>query len=157
MGEATFDAFYAENYASIAVVAGTTVGDRSVGEEIAQEALTKASERWELVSTYDMPSAWVRRVAINLALSHRRRRSNETTAWELVGRQRDVDPRVGNPAVWAAVDQLPPRQRAVVAMHYLEDRPVAYIADVLEITVSATTSHLHKARNTLAKTLGVSP
>lgn len=150
-----FDEFYRRQFAAIAVVAGTTSGDRSIGEDIAQEAFARASDRWATVGAYDKPGAWVRRVAINLALSRRRRVANEVKALGRLG-PRDVlvDERQGDPSVWQAVDQLPPRQRAVVALHYLDDLPVADIADILEISVSATTSHLHKARKNLARMLG---
>lgn len=150
-----FDVFYRREFAAIAVVAGATVGDRSAGEDIAQEAFSRASERWSTVSTYDKPGAWVRRVAINLALSRRRRLANEAKALRRVGRAEEVSTqRQGDPEIWNAVDQLPPRQRAVVALHYLDDLAVADIAEILEISVSATTSHLHKARQNLARILG---
>ena len=54
------------------------------------------------------------------------------------------------------MDQLAPKQRAVVALHYLEDRPVAEIAEILDISVSAATSSLHQARANLATRLGES-
>lgn len=150
-----FDDFYRQEFAAIAVVAGTTVGDRSVGEDVAQEAFARASQRWATVAAYDKPGAWVRRVAINLALSRRRRLANEVKALSRIDRRNSVhDERQGDPEVWQAVDQLPPRQRAVVALRYLDDLGVADIADILEISVSATTSHLHKAKKNLARLLG---
>ena len=67
-----------------------------------------------------------------------------------------AETRRGDPAIWAAVDQLAPQQRAVIALRYLEDLSVAEIADILEISVSAATSNLHKARTKLADLLGES-
>lgn len=151
-----FDAFYRVEFPSISVLAGTVAGDRSTGEDVAQEAMTVAADRWAEISRYDKPGAWVRRIAINLALTRKRRRQTET---RLLGRFRSTEhteDRHGDPEVWAAVEQLAPRQRAVIALHYLEDRPVAEIADILEITVSAATSNLHKARTNLASILGAS-
>lgn len=153
MGE--FAAFYAREFAPIALIAGTTAGDRAVGEDIAQEALARANERWAELERYDKPGAWVRRVAINLALDDRRRQTSRRKAIERLESEpvRVVENRAGDPEVWQAVDALPPRQRTVVVLHYFEDRPVAEIADILEISVSATTSHLHRARASLAKNL----
>ncbi len=153
--ERPFEVFFAEEFASVALIAGVTAGDRAYGEDIAQEAFAKASAQWAHVRSLDKPGSWVRRVAINLALTGRRRRVNETRVLRLVGEPEpiELEIRAGDPEVWVAVDHLAPRQRAVVVLHYFEDRSVAEIADVLEITVSATTSHLHQARRALAETL----
>ncbi len=151
-----FAAFYEREFAAIALIAGTTAGDRTVGEDIAQEALARANERWANLANFDKPGAWVRRVAINLALDDRRRQGSRRRVVEQLEASAARVPatRAGDPAVWAAVDTLPPRQRSVVVLHYFEDRPVAEIADILDISVSATTSHLHKARTALAARLG---
>ncbi len=155
-----FDEFYEREFASIAVVAGTVLGDRVAGEDIAQEALARAAQRWEEISQYDRPGAWVRRVAINLASNGRRSRRRELRAVTKLGAGAEYSEqpqRLGDPAVWQAVSALPSRQRAVIALRYLEDRSVAEIADILEISVSATTSSLHKARVRLAAALGEQP
>ena len=151
-----FEVFYRREFASLAVVAGTVAADRSVGEDIAQEALAKANQQWAKVAELDKPGAWVRRVAINLAIGRKRRTAIEARALLKLGPtvSTAAETRRGDPAVWAAVDQLAPKQRAVVALHYLEDRPVAEIAEILDISVSAATSNLHKARTNLANLLG---
>lgn len=149
-----FEIFFNREFSAIAVIAGTIAGSRAAGEDIAQEALSRAASRWGELSGFDRPGAWVRRVAINLAIDGQRRLGRETAAVaRLDVRPHTDDHRSGDPMVWAAVDALPPRQRAVVVLHYFEDRPVAEIAELLDITVSGTTSHLHKARTTLASLL----
>jgi len=156
--ETEFEVFYRREFASLAVVAGTVAADRSAGEDIAQDALSKASQQWTKVSVLDKPGAWVRRVAINLAIGRKRRSVTEAKALLKLGPTvaAAAETRRGDPAVWAAVDQLAPKQRAVVALHYLEDRPVAEIAEIMDISVSAATSNLHKARTNLADMLGES-
>jgi DNA-directed RNA polymerase specialized sigma24 family protein len=62
--------------------------------------------------------------------------------------------RVGDPAFWAAVRALPERQMACVALHYLEDRSVAEIAEVLDCKAATVKVHLHRARQALAQRLG---
>lgn len=153
-----YETFYRREFAALAVVAGTVAADRSVGEDIAQEALTRAHRDWARVSTLDKPGAWARRVAINLAIGRKRRTATEAKALFKLGPTavEAAQTRRGDPAVWAAVDQLAPKQRAVIALHYLEDRSVAEIAEILEISVTAATSNLHKARTNLADKLGES-
>lgn len=121
-------------------------GDRGVAEEVAQEALARAWERWAAVSAMDSPERWVYRVAFNLATSRGRRRSAERRARQRLAAR----PAVGVPdrddalAVRAAVASLPPRQRAAVVLRYFADLPVADVAEVLgcaEGTVKSLTSH----------------
>lgn len=156
--ERAFDHFYRREFSTLAVLAGTVAGNRSIGEDVAQEALGRAHRDWQKVSQYDKPGAWVRRVTINLAIGRKRRFASEAKALLRLGppAEEAAETRRGDPAVWAAVDELAPRQRAVIALHYLEDKSVAEIAEILEISVSAATSNLHKARTNLATKLGES-
>lgn len=155
-GPPDFRAFYEAEFGSVAVVAGAIVGSRTAGEDIAQEALTRASQRWDVVGNYDRPGAWVRRVAVNLALNGKRRHTTEQRLLQRIANRPTPAPenRGGDPEVWDAIRQLPPRQRAAVALHYLEDRPVAEVAEIMQTAVSTTTSNLQKARTNLARILG---
>lgn len=55
----------------------------------------------------------------------------------------------------AALRGLPRRQRAVVALFYVADLPVAEIASVLGLAEGTVKSHLHDARRALAPRLEV--
>ena len=129
-----------------AAIAGT---DRA--EEIAQEALLRAHREWDRIARYDKPGAWVRRVAINLATSSQRRRGAEARALRAVGSRRVLDaPPPEVDGFWTLVRQLPPRQAAAVALHYLDDLSIAEIADALDCAEGTAKAHLHRARATLA-------
>ena len=56
---------------------------------------------------------------------------------------------------WDAVRSLPRRQAQVVALFYLEDRPVAEIAEILEIAPGTVKKHLFDGRQALARLLGL--
>jgi RNA polymerase sigma-70 factor (ECF subfamily) len=56
---------------------------------------------------------------------------------------------------WAAVRTLPRRQAQVVALYYLEDRSVADVADILDMTLGTVKRHLYDARRSLARRLRV--
>jgi RNA polymerase sigma-70 factor (ECF subfamily) len=52
-----------------------------------------------------------------------------------------------------AIGALPARQRAAVALFYLEDLALDDVADVLQVSPSTVKQHLHRARARLAKIL----
>ena len=154
------DVFRADHRAIVALVWALS-GSWAIAEELTQEAFLRAHVRWDQIGAYDNPGAWVRRVAINLATSQRRQRQAEERALGRAGIADDPSDRtaevVGADRFWAAVRQLPARQQAVIALHYLEDRPVADIAAVLDIAEGTVKAHLHKARAALATRLALDP
>jgi RNA polymerase sigma-70 factor (ECF subfamily) len=153
----SYEGFFRAEYAPLVALAASISGDRSTAEDIAQEALSRAHQRWDRVSTYDKPGTWVRRVTINLALSSRRRVASQGRALLRVVAERPASlppPPEPDTEIWKAVAALPDRQRAAVALHYLEDRSVQDIADILGCDPSTAKVHLHRGRKALAEQLG---
>jgi RNA polymerase sigma-70 factor (ECF subfamily) len=58
-----------------------------------------------------------------------------------------------DPELLDAIGTLSPRQRAVVVLFYLEDRPMEEVADLVGCSTSTGFVHLHKARHRLAELL----
>ena len=65
---ASFEEFYAATVGRLLGHLFLVTGDLHAAEEIVQEAFTRASLRWAHLRDYDVPEAWVRRVAMNLAI-----------------------------------------------------------------------------------------
>lgn len=156
-----FDTFYRREYVSMVGIARGICGDHQQAEDLAQEALARAHQRWDHLSTYDRPGAWLRRVTINLALSRRRRISRELSFLRRSAGEAAPpaagggDPGAGpDEEVWAAVAKLAPRQRAAITLFYQEDLSTSDIADAMGCAVSTATSHLNQARTRLATILG---
>lgn len=111
------------------------------------------------MARYDLPGAWVRRVAINLATNHRaRRRTEQRLLVQLAGQRRADGTRSMSASseddeFWSVVRTLPRRQAAAVALHYLEDRPVTEVAGILGFAEGTAKAHLHKGRANLARLL----
>lgn len=148
-----FDTFYRRELPSLVTLAAAIAGSAQA-EEIAQEALVRAHRQWGRIERYDKPGAWVRRVAINLATSSRRRRTTEARALSRIGGRRELpSPPPEVDGFWALVRRLPDRQAAAVALHYLEDLSIAEMASVLDCAEGTAKAHLHKARTTLARLL----
>ena len=67
MGEDGFAGFYKASYQRLLGQLFAVTGDLAEAENLLQEAYARAFARWSRVGDYDLPEAWVRRVAINLA------------------------------------------------------------------------------------------
>lgn len=118
--------------------------------ECAQETLTQAMQHW---STIHHPRAWCRRVASRL---YARRVASleepvedaEAAGSPLIAPGTDLDALEQRHSVLRLIDQLPPRQRQVMAWTYDGATP-SEIATELQITPDAVRSNLKKARATL--------
>jgi len=117
-------------------------GDRHLAEELAQEALARAWERWDKVGVMASPEGWTFRTARNLAVSRWRRRGIERRARMGSGAAVVVDPAEGV-AIRDAVAALPERQRATIVARFYLGLSVVETAEQLgcaEGTVKAATS-----------------
>jgi RNA polymerase sigma factor (sigma-70 family) len=141
------------------------VGDRHRSEEIVQDAFERCYRRWRRVSRLDRPGAWVRRVAINAAISSARRSSNERRAVQRLGALADrPGAAAGDPLgtfddedVWAAVRALPDDQAAAIALRYGADVGIDEIAATLQLTAPAVKSLLHRGRAALRSAPALQP
>jgi len=151
--EYAFDALFRREFGPITRVAYLVVGDWEVAREIAQDAFVQALKHWPKVQGMGSPGGWVRRVAIRDAVRSRRRRDRGRAL------EREQTRRAGEPAtdsldLRSALLTLPARQRAAIALHYLDDRPVAEIASLLGCSAGTVKTHLARGRAALAKLLG---
>jgi RNA polymerase sigma-70 factor (sigma-E family) len=150
-----FEEFFRAQHPRLVAIALALSGDVEAARDAAQEALLRAFRDWPRVVALDLPSAWVRRVVVNLVIDGRRRRSREERTAERV---HDVAARVDDAPMeasptWRAVRRLPERQRAAVVLRYVDDLPVSDIATILRVTDGTVKSSLHAARRTLQEQL----
>ena len=152
-----FEAFYARELRSVIGLAYALSGSRSAAEDLAQEAFLAAHKSWGRVGRYDKPEAWVRRVVANLSVSRFRRSVREARAMARLKPQSSYLPALPaeDEAFWSEVRALPKRQAQAIALHYLEDRSVADIAEILECAEGTVKVHLFKGRARLSERLGL--
>jgi len=150
------DDLYRREYRSVVALAYGLSGSRSAAEELAQEAFLEAHRAWDRIGAYDDPGAWVRRVVANRSVSRVRRSVAEVRALTRIAGRRELPAELpeNDAEFWRAVRRLPDRQAQVIALHYLEDRSIADIADVLGISPDTVKVHLHRGRKALADALG---
>ena len=150
-----FESFYRSESGRVLAVVTALTGNRAVAEELTQEAFATAHRKWAKISGYDQPGIWVRRVAVNRAISSLRTRQAERRALDRVGRlpaRPDADLSV-NDELWAAIRALPDKQAQAIALTYVEDLPPARVAEILGCREGTVKSHLNRARQTLAARL----
>jgi RNA polymerase sigma-70 factor, ECF subfamily len=153
---ASFEDFYMKDYQTVVGLAYALSGSRWLAEDLAQEAFLAAHRNWPRVSAYDQPGAWVRRVVANLSVSAFRRRVVEAKTLVRIGlgeRHRLPELAPADAEFWDAVRSLPRRQSQVVALHYLEDLPVAEVAAILDMAPGTVKKHLFDGRRELARRL----
>ena len=156
MPEDDFPAFYAASYARIVGLVLVLLADRGEAEDIAQEAFARALRRWQRIRTYDAPEAWVRRVALRLAVDARRRVARALRATQAAAPEYQAhdDPDLASRQVLrTALLALPYRQREAIVLHYLADLPVTQIAADLRLPPSTVKTRLAAGRRRLEREL----
>jgi RNA polymerase sigma-70 factor, ECF subfamily len=150
-----FDQFYAAAAMRVVRHAYAMTGNLADAQDLAQEAFARAWQRWDSVSGYDSPEAWVRRVATNLATSRwRRDKAARGAARDLI--QAGLLPEVSadTVALVAGLRKLPERQRLVLVLHYLADLSVSQIAAELGCPAGSVKAWLSRGREALAAEVG---
>lgn len=135
--------FCKDEYPRLVGLLGLYCGNRALAEDLAQETLVKVCRDWSTVRTRQKPSAWVRRMAINLANSHFRRKMAERRATARLQSQRTTE-NAEDPqdvvALRIAVLSLPKRERIAIILHFYLTMSFAETAEVMEVPVSTAKS-----------------
>lgn len=148
-------AFYDATSARLVGLLAAMSGNRADAEELAQEAYVRLLSRWDTVSRYDDPEAWLRTVAIRLMISRQRRASVARLRLPLlVGRQSAAEPSPDGVTLQEALLRLPADQRVVVLLHHVLDLPLDEVARELGVPIGTAKSRLSRGRNALKALLG---
>jgi len=147
-----FGDFVADRQRPLLRFAMVLTGDPRLAEEIVQDVLVRAFERWQHISGLDHPSAYLRRMIVNDYLSLRRR------LWRVVPfdpgeHAAAVNDHAGEhaerDAILAELAKLPRKQRAVIALRYYGGLSDAEIADALGCTAGTVRGYASRALATL--------
>jgi RNA polymerase sigma-70 factor (ECF subfamily) len=137
-------------------------GSRHEAEDVAQEAYARALARWSRLRGYDLPEAWVRKVALRIAIdSGRRLRRNLAATVRLAAQRRQAGPEPADDLKYTPLGMallgLPLHEREVVVLHYVADLPVHVIARESGLPIGTVKTRLAAGRRHLEQCLTTRP
>lgn len=163
-----FEALFNKYRDKVYRVAYGYVHDKDDALDVVQEAFIKA---FKSLAGFERESGfytWLTRIAINLAIDHRRRRARKKAV--LLEDYMEPEPRPGggpppaDPArgveekelrerYFQALEELSEKHRTVFLLHTVEGMAYKEIASTLEISIGTVMSRLHYARKRLQELL----
>jgi RNA polymerase sigma-70 factor (sigma-E family) len=148
--EREFTEFFAACAPALRRTAYVVVRDWHVAEDLTQQALAKLYVAWPRIRP-ETRMAYARRAVVNECLSHLRRHRPETPTDQLP--DAGVDPHEPAADLGHALAALPDRQRAIVALRFLDDLSVAEVGRMLGISDGTVKSQTSRALETLRQRL----
>jgi RNA polymerase sigma-70 factor (ECF subfamily) len=146
-----FEALVRQHGPAVYRVALRMLGDPADAEDAAQDAFLQAWRSLRSFRGESRFSTWMYRIVTNRCLNELARRRaleplEETAPSERPGPEQVAVARSELELLRKAVDELTPEQRAALVLREFEGCTYEEIADVLDISVSAVKSRLHRAR-----------
>jgi RNA polymerase sigma-70 factor (sigma-E family) len=140
--KAAFDAFVRARLPELLRFGRALTGSSETGADLVQDALERTMLAWNRLEQQGDPEGYVRRIMVNRNIS----------IWRKFGREHPTDVIFEHGVedshfdsdLWRALQQLPPRQRAVIALRYYEDMSEADIAHTLGCSVGTVKSQASK-------------
>ena len=147
--------------------------DADAAETLTQECFLRAYAKWHDFRGEANVRTWLIRIALNLARDHMK--SRRLAFWRQLGRaganedqqlpelpatdplaDRRLVAREELAAIWATVNRLPGRQQRCFVLRYVEELPVAEIAEALQIEIGTVKAHLARAVGAIRRRLSQS-
>lgn len=146
---AAFDAFVRARLPELLRFGRALTGSPEAAADLVQDALERTLLAWSRLESRHEPEGYVRRIMVNRNIS----------IWRKFGRERPTDvisergaeDRHFDSDLWHAIQQLPARQRAVIALRYYDDMSEAEIARTLGCSVGTVKSQASKALDKLRR------
>ena len=122
------------------------VRDWHTAEDMVQSTFVKLYVAWPRIRETGL-DAYARRTLMNTCLSHLRKHRRETVSDHIA--DQPVGPAGSDVDLARALALLPPRQRAVIALRYLDDLSVDQVAEALAMAPGTVKSQSARALDRL--------
>ncbi|MBY8847271.1 MULTISPECIES: SigE family RNA polymerase sigma factor [Saccharothrix] len=147
-----YDRFVTDRLDRLLRYATALTCDKYLAQDIVQDVLLRARQKWDRIGGLDAPYPYVKRMVTNDYLSWRRRRAAREVSATHAGLDA-LAPVVADPAdrhaerdaMRARIAVLPRKQRAAIVLRYYEDSSDAEIARVLGCSEGTVRSHISRA------------
>jgi len=155
--KADFDRLYRVTYQRIFATLMLILRDPAAAEDATQEAYLRAFRAWDRWKQDAPAEAWIYRIALNVAFTHRRRERLHEVGEVLrrLGRPKTPDPtEAAHPDLVRELRALPPKQAAAIVLRHLHGFTNREIAAALNVPERTVASRLAAAKNRLRSRLG---
>jgi RNA polymerase sigma-70 factor, ECF subfamily len=150
----SFDSFYNASVRRLVGQLHAMTGSRTEAEDCVQEAYARAWQRWEKVSGYGDPEAWVRTVAYRVSISTWRKAASMRAAHRRHGVPDDTNGLSPDyVAIVAALRRVPEAQRQAIVLYHLVGLSVDEIASQTGAASGTVKARLSRGRQALAPLL----
>jgi RNA polymerase sigma-70 factor (sigma-E family) len=125
-------------------------GSRQLAEDLVQEVLARAHQRWHKVAAQvEQPDAYLKAAIARQFISWRRRMASRETLLEALPEQPASRPdtatrHAARDEMWRLLATLPNKQRAVLVLRFYEDLSDERIGDLLGCRPATVRVHAHR-------------
>lgn len=130
-----------------------TGGDHEAAADLTQDTFLLLGRRWKHVREVEHHDAYARRTMTRLWWRRSKKARHEIPHADPADRVFNDPSPVWESGVWSALQQLPPRQRAVIVLRYFEDLSEVEIADALSCRPGTVKSQASRGIATLRRLL----
>ena len=152
-----FDRLYRLTYQRVFATLMMILKNPSAAEDATQEAYLRAFASWNRWKQDAPAEAWIYRIALNVAFTHRRRERLQEVGEVIrrLGRPKVHDPtEAAQPDLARELRALPPKQAAALVLRYMHGFTNREIAAAMGIPERTVASRLAAARDRLRARLG---
>lgn len=151
--EREFAEYFAARGQALRRTAYALCGDWHAAEDLVQSTFVRLYRHWRTIHRPTI-DAYARRTLLNLFLSGRRGAWREQVVPEVPERPTAVSGSEDRIDLARALAALSPRQRAMVVLRYLEDLPVAEVAELVGVAEGTVKSQTARGVQALRAALG---
>jgi RNA polymerase sigma-70 factor (ECF subfamily) len=150
-GGPAFEQVYRSSYSTLVGQLFLLTADRAEAEDVVQEAFARLWGNWRELRGYDNHEAWVRRVAMNLAISRWRRHSRQASYQEPA--LPAADPGSSMADLTLALRGVSLKHRQALLLHHVIGLSVAEVASEMSAKPGTVKSWLSRGRAELERQL----